>query len=81
MTTPHDALCPRADIGYLPNVACWCDEIAKVRADEREAVATRLDAMRPFEGPRAQRVISACAAYARDPHLAALDRLIAQEAR
>lgn len=38
MTTPHDALCPRADIGYLPNVACWCDEIAKVRADERGRV-------------------------------------------
>lgn len=38
MTTPHDALCQRADIGYLPNVACWCDEIAKVRADERGRV-------------------------------------------
>lgn len=36
--TDHDALCPRADIGYLPNVACWCDEIAKVRRDERGRV-------------------------------------------
>lgn len=40
-TTPaqmHDALCPTRTVGHAANTACWCDEIAKVRADERGRV-------------------------------------------
>jgi len=77
MTTPHDALCPRADIGYLPNVACWCDEIAKVRADERGRVVERVLLV---YGPNASPAVDTPA-----PKLTATiaairdDRLIAQE--
>lgn len=40
----HDSLCPTRMVGHQCNTACWCDEIARVREDERATFVVALAA-------------------------------------
>lgn len=41
-TRTHDPLCPTRVVGHQCNTACWCDEIARVREDERATFVVAL---------------------------------------